>query len=181
MFQQRADLAFAGHALRQSRAPQQARQLQCHLALEGTVGALGQPHRAHATLADLAQQAVRTDALAGRDGRGVRIGQVRQAWHLADQPGALRAPMHFQHLAQQWRQAAVGLGQVVQPGLAFRGPEVQRLVEQAAQRTELGGRESGHRSRQDFSIAISSSRALSQSRRTVRSVRPSTSAISCSE
>ena len=65
VLEQRADVALARHALGQARAPGQARQLQRDLALQAAVGALGQPHRAHAAAADLADQPVRADDVAG--------------------------------------------------------------------------------------------------------------------
>ena len=65
VLEQRADVALARHALGQARAPGQARQLQRHLALHAAVGALGQPHGAHAAATDLADQPVRADEVAG--------------------------------------------------------------------------------------------------------------------
>ena len=56
------DVALPRHALGERRArPGAARQLQRHGAPDHPVRALGQPHRAHAAFAQLAQQTIRTD------------------------------------------------------------------------------------------------------------------------
>ena len=64
VFQQRADLALARHAFGEAGRAGDARQFERHLALECAVGTFGQPDRAHAALADLAQQPVRAHPVA---------------------------------------------------------------------------------------------------------------------
>ncbi len=63
MLEQGVDVALARHAPGQPRPPRQAWQLQRHLPLEATVGALGQPHRAHAAAAELADEPVGADEI----------------------------------------------------------------------------------------------------------------------
>ena len=172
--ERRQDVALACELLGEAAAAQPGvRKLQRDLAFQHAVGSLGQPDAAHAATADLADQRVVAHTLTGasRGFIGAELGQGGQAvvgaWF-----GVLG-----QHLPQALDVGLVRCRQPGQPGFARADVECQRFVEQPAQRGDGGGVE-GH---QSLSMAPRSSRALVQSRRTVRSVKSSASPISASE
>ena len=169
----------------------EVRQLQRHLALDGAVGALGQPHRGRAALPELAQQAVRAR-------RWIRaralsaIGAALNSGRRFRKSSVSTAARRDSISASDSRRSACSGGSAASQAARSRGREIERRVEQRAQSFPVGGGD-GHRLVTELrtrcarpkpdiqrSMAASSSRAFSQSRRTVRSVTPSTAAISCS-
>jgi hypothetical protein len=132
-----ADVAFAGHAFGQPSSPGQAGELEGNLALQAAVGALGQPDRSHAAVADLAQEPVGADQVVGMgDGFVSLFGELGA---VGEEPGRARAVAPGQHLAQLRPQVRVLGRQGLQPGLELGHRQVERLVEQTAQGREVGG------------------------------------------
>ncbi len=136
------NLALARDALLDAAIHQaQVRQLERHLALDGAVDALGQPHGRCPAAAELAQQAIRshfrTSAERDGDGRGTELRQAVQEFVGLD-AGAGR-----QQFSQRFAQVGVLGGQPVEPRRAFAGRKVQRLVQQRTQSFPVGG-EGGH-------------------------------------
>ena len=203
------DVALACKTLGQAGRPTQVRQLQRHLPLDAAIAALGQPHAAHAALAQRLQQAIRAYGFAGPPRvRALVIAGVVGARVLGRQldDGAAIQPVPGFHptagvcceqAAQCGGQGTVGRGQVVQPGLLSRAVQVHRHVQQRGQACQFShsqrhaclrfealavkyGPAFRNRTWVYCSCANSSRRAFSQSRRTVRSVTPSAAAISAS-
>ena len=130
------DVALARHPLAEAARPARPRQLDGDLSLQCAVDALGQPHRAHAADAELADQAVGTDeetgrgsvaAAVGRPGVGVE-GEPRQ--RLEEVAGFLADGLGEQ--PPERRLQRVGLVQGVEPGVALGHRQRQRFVEPAA-------------------------------------------------
>jgi hypothetical protein len=140
MRQRRQDVALALEALGElGLARPLKRQFQRHFALQLPVPTFGEPDRAHAAAADLADQAVGADLLAnsrspleqrvpcGIDGRvgeesaRLKLGMLRQ--QLADGDGNFR----------------FGGSEIGQPALALFGLQVERLVEVGCNTLPLPG------------------------------------------
>ena len=170
--QPRHDAALAREALGAGGREQPGvEELDRHLGLEAAVGALRQPDAAHAAAADLAHQRVRAHGLAGqpgrwRQGRGLQEAAVVQARELVE-PGR-----------QFGRQCGVVGLQGRQARRALGGRQVQQRVEQRRQHLPACA---VHRARRhQRSATRRNSRALCQSRCTVRSVTSRLAAISAS-
>ena len=102
MLEQRTDVAFTRHALAEASGPRQPRQLQRNLPLEGAIGALGQPYAAHAAAADLVQQPIRTDALAGSGNRFIGA-EIRERGQQARAAAMVRLTQHASQTSrEQW-------------------------------------------------------------------------------
>ena len=171
MLQPRQDLALAVEALAQARVGvARVQQLQRHLPPVQPVGTLGQPHLAHAALAQRAQQAV---------GTGMRVGVPAARVRLHQRRGHEILAVVFQR--QQLAQLSGGLGivglQLRQAALALFGREFEQFVKQRRQTLPALGVHARQLSRSD---AIRNSRAFCQSRRMLRSERCISSAISAS-
>jgi hypothetical protein len=132
------DRPFAREALREDRRPAHMRQLKRHLAVEQTIGTLGKPHRTHAADAKFADQAVW--AHLGPLGRLApevrRLGQ--QAQRRGGEVAGLGLGMARQQLAQRAGQGPRLVGQRGQPARAIGRGQVERLVEQARQASQVG-------------------------------------------
>jgi hypothetical protein len=185
VLQRGRDVALAGHALGQTEAPAGTRQLQRHLTLHASVDLLGEPDQRHAAGADLADRVVRTEAVAGAVGRGVGGfclslrdgGDGNLQWAAQEivglDPGtAMHAPQHGHERTIAGRQGR-------QPSLAFVRAQLEQLLQQRVDACEPRGVVDVHAAQRP-SISASSSRARSQSRRTVRSVTPRAAPISTS-
>ena len=180
------DLAFALQPFGQARQPPAAvRQLQGDAAPGQHVAALGQPHRAHAAAAELANQPVRPHALGhgyrGREGAGLharqRLCQRGAAFGRGRAGPAAAAPCR--------RLAAPG------PAATRRAPAAAASGASSSSsrsRSQRGGSRSNGAAIGDrgasgahvFSASARNKRACDQSRRTVRSVMPSACATSSS-
>ncbi len=142
VLERREDLALARQALGQPRAlPRAVRQLQRDAALLQQVGALGQPHAGHAAAAELADEPVGADPVAGAfDRRGQRrelvgLDELGQRGEQRGVAGGLGMP---EQRAQARRERAIGrIGQGVEPAATLRGWQRQRVVEQRAQTRPL--------------------------------------------
>ncbi len=154
VLQRREDLAFARHALGQARAlPCTMRQFQRDLPTLQHVGAFGQPHAAHATAAQFADQPVGAEDIAWLLGVGrSRAGLWRELARLdlgqgLQQAGrgvgglAFGAGCQQQRLEPRLQARRARLGQATQPGRAFGRRQRQSLVEQRAQHRPLVRRE----------------------------------------
>lgn len=133
------DVALARHALREAGGPAGVRELERLLAVQAAVGALGQPHRGHAAVAELAQQPVGADAVAGRIGFDARFIEAVDRQRLAQEVVAGIGAGALEQLAQQRQQIAVGFLQALQPGLALRRRQRERGFEQRIQAPQLAG------------------------------------------
>jgi hypothetical protein len=127
------DVALARHAFGQATAPRQARELQRNLTLEAAVGPLGQPHRAHATKPQFADQAIGTDRLVGGQLGQRAGGTVEHARH-ARQGGEELVGLHPAGLRQQRAQGVAVLRvlavELLDEGVARGGIERERFIEQ---------------------------------------------------
>ena len=137
VFERGEDLALAREALGQARRPAQVGQFERHLALELTVGALGEPDVAHAAAADFAQQPVRPDQAArGRlaTGRCRHLDGRTPVQQVVGLPGRRLQ----QQGAQRRRQARRISAERGQPGLAPGRVKIEPGVQQLRQLLEVG-------------------------------------------
>jgi hypothetical protein len=109
--------------LRQSTAPGQMRQLQCHLSFELAVGTFGEPYGAHAAAAQLRDQTVGADHVAGCgfSAFGQRIARARHPRLSGDDAARLSLRVHMgrEQLAQGVLQRRTLAGERVEPGCAI--------------------------------------------------------------
>jgi hypothetical protein len=174
MLQARENLPLARHPIQQGRAlPDADRQLQRHPACDEVVGALGEPHRTHAALCQLPDEPVRPDqaTLVDRTRRVVHTLVVQIVETREREPGVRGR----EQAAQAGLDGGVLRPERVDPAGACLWGQVERGVEEL-----IEGRPVVQAHRGYCSASRRSSFAFSQSRRTVRSVISSVSAISWS-
>ena len=185
----RQDVALARHPLREPRArPRPTRQLEGNGPFDHPVGALREPHGAHATFPELAQNLVGTRlSLAAGPRRPHRPDGVCRSGRLSGSSPERRPRRPILH-----RQAGgeVAAGRRRSPerddrstARDPRGPvRVPRPAggSSTAHGVDMPSHFSSAHRRSYFNASRSSSRAFSQSRRTVRVVTPNAMAISVS-
>ncbi|MFO1425682.1 MAG: hypothetical protein U1F11_01640 [Steroidobacteraceae bacterium] len=175
-------VALLAQPLRDARRPVVQRQLERDLALQRAVGALGEPHRAHAAAPELVHEPVGAERLPGPGRIRVRAERLRQ--HAGDRAAheALGGSAAAGEQLAQHRQELLVRGRAArEPGVELRRRLRERLAQQRIDATpacRIGRRARGHAQRP--SMPASSSRARSQSRRTVRSLMPRARPISSS-
>ena len=171
------------------------RQLERDRAAQEPVGALGQPHLAHAAAAELADQAVGPDERSRGERPSSGAADRRRRGSVSMKSPVLARARWASRSDSSGRSDAASPESVDQPGRARGLVEIERVVEQLGQYTPAGGLELHPRilrscgSEPDIgptgkgrylSAIASRSRAFSQSRRTVRSVTPRALPISSS-
>jgi hypothetical protein len=114
------------------------RQLQRHRPLERAVRPLGEPDRSHPAPAELTNERVRSDAIAGKNVRAERAGfrVVRRAVEPrrhAKEPLGLGVRVRFEHPQQLSMTLRTGRLQRVKPAKALVFGQPERLVEQRRQ------------------------------------------------
>ena len=179
------DLALARDARGQIAAERAERQLQRDAALHQPIGALGEPHRAHAADTELTHQPVRADRITRRM-RALQLPRPR--WRrrrpasaacaaASRSPASRRAPAGREACLSDRRAAQAGPpARRRDPAAAGRAPSSSSGLTRDQVAASMP-RSPGHPDRQAPSARDSSSRAFSQSRRTVRSEMPSACAI----
>ena len=135
VFQRGQDVALAQQAGGQLVLPRACMgHLQGDLPVELRVGALGQPHRAHATLAHFAQQAPGPDQRSGpKPGPVPRSDGGQRTQEVAGLDGA-----SLFEQAEQCRQQRRREIQGLQPAIPLRGRLIQRLLNQVEQAGPVG-------------------------------------------
>ncbi|HEV8331213.1 MAG TPA: hypothetical protein VGQ22_07340 [Steroidobacteraceae bacterium] len=130
MSQRREDVALALEALDELRlARTLQRQLQRDIALQLSIAALREPDRAHAAAADLANQPVRADLLAGPGGltqQRLTNGTENRG---GEEAALLQVRMLLQELANRVRDVGLLSSQLVQPALTLFARQIQCLIQ----------------------------------------------------
>jgi hypothetical protein len=143
MLERGQDVALARHPRDERGAqPRAARKFQRDLALQQTVGALGQPYGAHAARADTSQQPVGAHGFAGvtglgrcrrsqrRDALSEGIERTTQAGDRFEEPGCLDRGLLIKQRADARLQRLMVRAKAREPTLTIFGRKIERFVEQ---------------------------------------------------